>query len=463
MLKDGKEDKEKRTETDVDTDEEKSEQDQETEEEESMPDSHTEGSDLPELTVGIIPAPEAASDLSNRLASELSDLLSYYVDDNYSWNVEIQVDTFVGVVEDATQILNRAKEITDEHEWDYTISITDLPLFKKGHFLVAEVDENSKMAQISLPSLGAAPLLRRVRESTLQLVSEMHHGSSEEARNREDKKISDLEPIKGTNLHKIGSRELIKRGWLKYLAPIYRVVSEDEKDDSEVRYVARPRLNGYSRVTTGMVRANHPWRVVTTFKSVIAVAFATGAYALIFPTVWMLADSYDEIRALVLMVIALTAMTGWMIITHGLWERNPDKQKEKHLTRLHNASTLGTIGIGVIIYYAALLLCFLAAVFMFIPPDLLESHNGIGRPADIAFYFYLAWLVTSIATVIGAIGAGLEDEETVLKGTYGYRQRARQAQLKNEEEEAERKRKEKRKEEQEKKDEEKKEEEEEKE
>jgi len=52
-------------------------------------------------------------------------------------------------------------------------------------------------------------------------------------------------------------------------------------------------------------------------------------------------------------------------------------------------------------------------------------EEQLGQAASLLDYTALAWLATSVATIAGALGAGLEDEETVRNATYGYRQRRR--------------------------------------
>jgi len=47
-------------------------------------------------------------------------------------------------------------------------------------------------------------------------------------------------------------------------------------------------------------------------------------------------------------------------------------------------------------------------------------QKALQRPVDFTDYLTLAWLISSLATIGGAIGSGLEDEETVRAAAYGY-------------------------------------------
>jgi hypothetical protein len=75
-----------------------------------------------------------------------------------------------------------------------------------------------------------------------------------------------------------------------------------------------------------MVLANRPWKLFPSFKGALAAAFATGAYVLVIPTIWGVADSVGWARLLALMVAAIVAMVVWVIVAHHLWERPNDRE-----------------------------------------------------------------------------------------------------------------------------------------
>ena len=47
--------------------------------------------------------------------------------------------------------------------------------------------------------------------------------------------------------------------------------------------------------------------------------------------------------------------------------------------------------------------------------------DGLGHPARAADHLELAWLISSLATVGGALGAGLESNKAVRQAAYSYR------------------------------------------
>ena len=85
---------------------------------------------------------------------------------------------------------------------------------------------------------------------------------------------------------------------------------------------------------------------------------------------------------------------------------------------LFNLVTVTTVAIGVLALYVALLILTLVGAFLLIPRQTLA--DGLGHPAGVASVLQLAWLATSVATVGGALGAGLESDEAVREAAYGY-------------------------------------------
>lgn len=172
-----------------------------------------------------------------------------------------------------------------------------------------------------------------------------------------------------------------------------------------------------------MVLANRPWKLFPSFKGAIAAAFATAAYALVLPTIWALADAVGWTRLLALMVAAIVAMVSWVIVAHELWEQ-PDNREAPQWAALYNGVTVLTITVAVLFSYAVLFALVFLAAWVFVPGDYFQST--LKHPVGPGDNLILAWMATSLATVAGALGAGLENEDTVREATYGYRQERRQ-------------------------------------
>jgi hypothetical protein len=208
------------------------------------------------------------------------------------------------------------------------------------------------------------------------------------------------------------------------VAPFRRVEPPDEETQDmgvDARFVS-PGARGQLRLWSGMVLANRPWKIVPSFKGALAGAFATGAYALVIPTIWMLADAVGSARLLLLMVAAITAMVVWIIVAHHLWER-PNDQEARYWTTLYNGVTVLTRTSAVLLAYTVLFMLILLAASVFVPGAYFQST--LKHPVGPGAYLTLAWLGTSLATVAGAIGSSLEHEDKVREIAYGYRQRRR--------------------------------------
>lgn len=387
-------------------------------------------------TLGLITAPDLPKEICDQMTEELPDLLHNYVDDRRNWDVEVVLEPFAGVTEQAESVIQEAQKHRDHHAWDYALCFTDLPIVDGKKLVIADASADREIGLISLPSLGAMPMKKRVREAMMQLVNEMHHGSSEEERERQNERIEEnqeeLEEHEDDHPYQVrgrGSRELMGNRLYERFFPIQRTVYTNKEESQHVRFYSHLNMRGRTRLLSGMVLANRPWTIFPAFKSVIALAFATGAYGLIFPSFWTLSDTYGFWRFLIVMVTAMLAMTVWFIAAHGLWEKE-SQASSTFLARSYNKATTATIGIAIIHYYVVLFILFSVVSLLFIPASQLTLN--LQSTVGVVTYLKISWLACTVATLGGALGAGLEKEETVLKATYGYRQRVRHEQTKSE-------------------------------
>jgi hypothetical protein len=355
------------------------------------------------VTLGLIPAPDIPEKIAEELASELPDLLRSRVDGGVSWDVPVVVDPLTGTDREAPEILDECREKMLSEGWDLALCLTDLPVYRGGRLVAADVSSERGVAGLSLPAMGALRLRPRSREATLRLAQELYE-----------------------KVHEPEADATLKRSPRStgFVGPFRRVDPPDEDMaamDVDARFAATGPL-GHIGLWSGMVLANRPWRMLPAFKGAIAAAFATGAYALVITTLWSLADSVGWARLLLLMVTAIVAMVAWIIVAHHLWER-PEEPDQQKWAALYNGVTVLTVTSAVLCAYAILFALIFLAAWVFVPGDYFQTI--LKHPVGFGEYLTLSWLAASLATVAGALGASLEHDETVRKASYGYRQRRR--------------------------------------
>jgi hypothetical protein len=121
----------------------------------------------------------------------------------------------------------------------------------------------------------------------------------------------------------------------------------------------------------------------------------------------------------------MTAMVVWIIVAHRLWEALSHRES-LYWTGLYNGVTALTITIAVLLAYATLFTLVLLVAVVFVPSGYFQAV--LQHPIGVSEYAKLAWFATSLATVAGALGSSLEDEDMVRNAAYGYRQRRRNEQ-----------------------------------
>lgn len=138
----------------------------------------------------------------------------------------------------------------------------------------------------------------------------------------------------------------------------------------------------------------------------------------------MIANGLDYPRLLLLAVGAIAGTCVMVITVHGLLEPLPSAPQARQRVLTVNMATALTIALGVLAHYVALFVITFLVGLAVIAPQVLSSdvHHSVG----LGDYLKVAWLVTTLGTVGGALGAAVESGRAVREAAYGYRPEERQ-------------------------------------
>ncbi|GAA0225386.1 hypothetical protein GCM10009539_08300 [Cryptosporangium japonicum] len=330
------------------------------------------------MAVGLIAEPDAPMDLARYLAEELEPELRRR-HPGLGWRFVVAEEA--GAPAD---VIGAARDRLLDENWDLAIRLTNLPLSEARRPVVAQASAAHSVGVVSVPALGAVNVRRRGLPVVADLVDRVA-GMVDEAPDEDDRRR--------------GSRRL-------------RELAEEPGEFRVSRLVT-----GNITLLAGMIRANRPWRLAIRLTRALTAALAAGAFALVTPDMWLLADAYGGVRLTAIAVVSMLAFTLTLIVGGKLWER-ARRPGQRRQVALFNITTTVTVVSGVLALYAVLFVLAVLLAFALVVPGLFGA--SLGHPARFSDYLELAFLTSSLATVGGALGAGLESDDAVHEAAYTY-------------------------------------------
>lgn len=349
-----------------------------------------------EVVIGILADPGLPSDASNELVKHLPDRLRRVVSDRVTWRIQLQHRPLSLDAQGNIPIAALADAFLPQKEWDILLCVTDLPRRVGFRPVLADVSFSRHVALASVPALGGLFVRRRLRDILVYLVAQLGRGGSL--------------PLEVTRIHiRYGGRFVPVR-WLDH--PTERIDASLVLDG----------LVGRSRLLMGMVKNNHPWRLVPELSTTLAAGFATAAFGIFYSSIWNLADFLSWRRLALISVLAVAAMVFWMTVQNDMWEKRKHRNSREEAV-MYNVVTIVTMVVGIGFLYLVLFTVIFLGSQAIIDTEYLEQQ--LGHPANTGSYVDLAWLASSLGTFAGALGSGLESQEAVYRAMYGRRERER--------------------------------------
>lgn len=345
------------------------------------------------VRVGLLAEDGVPARMAKALDQELPQVLHHRLSGQVAWDVDHRSESF-GLDEHGEIPLTDLADSREGSGWDIAILLTDLPRRTGTQPIVSDYSVDLRVGLLSMPALGAWQVKRRSRALIVHLLGHLL-----------DERLN------------LGER-CIHTG--RQFGHVRHIRSENELVDEHLALVG---VRGRTQLLAGMIADNRPWRLVPHLAGATAAAAATAAYGVFTTTFWKMANALPLWRLALISVVAIAAMTTWLLLYNHLWEK-PARHSERERAFLYNLSTLITLTIGVACMYVILYALALVASFAVIDSGYLSSQ--LGHPSDLTSYAKIVWLASSVGIVAGALGSSFESEEAVRQATYSKRERERQ-------------------------------------
>jgi hypothetical protein len=349
------------------------------------------------VTLGLLAAPGLAHDLALELARDLSELLPQRFPE-VDWHVTVRDEPLAAASTASIDLVDVARRRMLDEGWDLVICLTDQPLLVGRNPVTAHASVTHGVGLVSVPALGAVALESRVRRAVLRLVESL------------------LGERLGRRKRPLRERRRRKR-MRRRLEELASPVGHERVGEGTVRFVTAV-VRGNVRLLLGMIRANRPWRLIVGLSRALTAAIGAGAFGIVSPGVWSVADGRGWPVLTLLGAAAVLATSTSLIVAHQLWERIRSPETRDRVV-LFNLATTVTVVLGVLSLFLALLVISTICTSAVIAPRVMEAQ--LRHPVSAGTYVRVAMLVTIMATIGGGLGAALESDRAVREAAYGYR------------------------------------------
>jgi uncharacterized membrane protein len=345
------------------------------------------------VDLGLLVTPALDDDVARSLAEDVEQELARRYP-GVDWRITVVRDLLVPPPARLADVFDAARTRLLDRSWDLVVHVTELPLRVSRRPLVMHTSRTHGVAIVSLPALGLKQSSRHLVQTIADAVG-IFIGD-------------DTDPAESTRRSDAGR---IQRRWVE------RTSDVDGADALADAALLLRVVTGNVRLLIGMVRANHPWRLVTSLSRTLVGAVGVGAFAIVTSDVWRIAAQVGAVKLAIVCLATVSVSVGTLIAVHGLWERALDRSLREQ-AMMFNLVTLITVGFGIVVLYTVLCLLGLLGAWLLISPSLLSAQ--IGHASDFGDYLRLALLAGALATIGGALGAALENDATVREAAYGY-------------------------------------------